>query len=528
MTHARVRRVSTRKRLVTATGGMAAVTIVSRLSGYLRDKVIAVLLGAGAVSDAFYAGLAVPSMFRAFLAEGALHAAFIPSLAELKERSSVDDQRRFVSAMTAVLLLVLPVVVAFGIVAAPLLVRVFAVGFVERPATYRLAVLLTRMMFPYLGLISLAALAQGVLNASDRFALPAATPIALNVCIVAGTVTAVEFAHGTWSWLAIGVIAGGLAQFAVQWWACLRVGIPLVPGGGAFRHPEVRRVLALMIPGVPALGIYQVTLLLSYRFASSVGAGAVVWRFNAARLNELVYGVIIVQLTTAVLPMLAAERAQDEAGARHTLGFAMRLVTLVALPAAVFLTVAARPLTGALFGGGRYTTADVVATASALAMYGWGIPFLGLTKLLAGASYAWKDTRIPVVAAGVNLVVFWVFGVWWTPLMGVAGVAAAASAGQAANVTLLLALSGLKRRLPSVAEVVPGIARHALAAGLTGVALALVVAWLPVPARTGVRSVALVAGLVASAAVLYTLLLILLGAPEWRELRAFLARRKSS
>jgi len=511
---------------VQATGGMALVTVASRVSGYVRDKVIAALLGAGAVTDAFYAGLAIPNMFRAFLAEGALHAAFIPALAELRGKRDLGEQRRFVAAMTSAKLIGVPVVIALGVLAAPWLVRVFAVGFVDRPETFRLAVRFTRLMFPYLGMISLAALAQGVLNASGKFLLPAATPIVLNFFIVTGTVAAVEVFHANWTWLAVGVVAGGFAQFAIQWPACGRLGMPIVPGRGAFSNPEVRRVLALMIPGIPALGIYQVTLLLSYRFASSVGPGAVAWRFNAARLNEMIYGVIIVQLTTAILPMLAAERAQDEARARETLGFAMRLVTLVALPTAVFLTIAAPTVVGTLFGGGRYTPVDVAATSGALAMYAWGLPFLGLTKLLAGASYAWRDTRIPVVAAAVNLVLFWTCGVWWTPMFGVAGVAAAASAGQAANAVVLLVLAGRKGRLPAFRQVLPGIGRHLLAAAVIGLALAILTGHLPHATTTGVRSFALLGGLALGTGAAYAALLVGLRAPEWHEVRDFLARRR--
>lgn len=505
---------------------MAAVTVVSRLSGYARDKAIAALLGAGRVADAFYAGQAVPNMFRAFLAEGALHAAFIPTLSELGERAERDQQRQFVRAMASSLLLVLPLVVAVGIAAAPWLVRIFAVGFLRDAETFDLAVRLTRLMFPYLGLISLAALAQGVLNANDRFLLPAATPIALNLCIVAGVVTATQVAHGAWWWMAVGVVVGGAVQLAVQLPACRRLGLPLIPGGVPFRHPEVRRVLKLMVPGIPALGIYQVTLLLSYRFASTVGPGAVTWRFNATRINELIYGVLIVQLTTALLPMLAAERARSEDSARSTLGFALRLLSFVALPSAVFLLLLAPQVVGALFGGGRYAAVDVMATASALAMYAWGLPFLGYTKMLAGASYAWKDTRVPVVAAAVNLAAFWVLGNAWTASYGIAGLAAAASTGQLLNFVVLAGLNGRAGRMPSVREVVPGVARHLVAALLMGAALYGLRPYLPLRLATGAASLAVLMGAAVAAGALYLLLLVALGAPEWRELRRVLAERR--
>jgi putative peptidoglycan lipid II flippase len=503
---------------------MAAVTVVSRVTGYLRDKVVAALLGAGPVADAFYAGLAVPNMFRALLAEGALHAAFIPTLSEMRERGDAEAQRRFVRAMTAALLLTLPVIVGLGVLAAPVLVRLFAPGF-SGSGTLDLAVRFTRQMFPYLGLISLAGLAQGVLNASGRFLLPAATPIALNLLVVAGTLLAVHLG-AAWGWMAGGVVAGGLAQLLLLWTACRRSGLPLLPGGGGFRHPEVRRVLALMLPGIPALGVYQITLLLSYRFASAVGPGAVTAKFNAARLSELFYGVLIVQLTTAVLPMLAADRARDVERARGTLAFAVRLLSLVALPASVLLAVLARPIVGTALGGGQYGAAAVAVTAAALAMYGLGLPFLGLTKLLSATSYAWKDTRQPVLAAAVNLVTFYALGALWTPVYGVPGIAGAAAAGQAANALSLLALNARAGRLPAARAVLPSVVRHLAAATLMGIVLHFAAAALPPMTVTSLRSVALLAGLGSVALATYAVALVALRATEWDELRAEWARRR--
>jgi len=518
--------VSTSRRLVTATTGMALVTVASRLSGYARDKVVAALLGAGVVSDAFITGFRIPNMFRAFLAEGSLTAAFVPTLVEIRSRGEGPQTRSFVRAMTSALLLVLPLVVAMGVAAAPWLVRLLAPAFLASPEKFSLTVRLTRLMFPYLGLISLAALAQGVLNAADRFLLPAATPIALNLAIVAGTVTAVEVFGGRGEWLAVGVLVGGLAQFAMQAWVCWRLGTPLLPGPGALRHPGVRRVLALMLPGIPALGVYQLTLLMSTRFAASVGNGAVTCLYNASRLNELVYGVVIVQLTTAVLPMLTAERAVSAERARETLAFAMRLHFFVVLPATAFALAAARPLVGVLFGGGRYTAEAVAATAAALVWYSAGMPFLGLTKLLANASYAWKDTRLPVWAAAANLVVFVVAGQATVGAYGIAGIAAAASLGQVANCGILLAGHGVGRRLPRLGAVLPAGARHLAGAALAGLVVAVAVRLLGDLPRTSASGLGALAALAVVAVGVYLGALVLLGAPEWQELRSLLRGRR--
>jgi len=314
---------------------------------------------------------------------------------------------------------------------------------------------------------------------------------------------------------------------AMQLPACRRAGLPLRPGGGWFKHPEVRRVLALMLPGIPALGVYELTLLVSYRFASSVGPGAITARFNANRLAELVYGIFIVQLTTAALPLLAADRARDAGEARRTLAFALRLLSLAAVPAAVALVVLAQPVVGTAFGGGEYGPGSVAMTAGALAMYGWGLPFLGLTKLFASTSYAWKDTRQPVVAAALNLAAFFALGSLWTPVYGVAGVAAAASAGQVVNATVLLLLNARARRLPAAADVLPAIARHLAAATAMGAAVHFLSRALPPATATSVLSLGTLAVLGATGLAVYAGALVALRAPEWGELRAELARRRA-
>ena len=520
--------VSTRTHLLTATGEMAAVTLASRVSGLVRDKVVAYLLGAGMVADAFYTAFRIPNMFRQLLAEGALHAAFIPTLAELRSAGDERRSRAFVGAMTSLLLLALPVIVAVGVLAAPWLVHVFAAKFAANPEKLALTVRLTRLMFPYLGLISLAALAQGVLNASDRFLLPAATPIGLNLCIVAGTVTAVVVLDGRPEWMAVGVLAGGLSQLAVQWMACGRVGLPLIPGRGVRSMREVRAVLVKMAPTVTTLGIYPLTVLLSTRFASEVGEGAVTCIYNASRLNELVYGVVIVQLTTAVLPALAAEKLASEAAARGTLGFAMRLLSAVALPSTAFSVALAAAISGAFFGGGKYGVSAVQTTAAALVMYSLGMPFLGLTKLLASASFAWNDTRSPVIASVVNLVVFFALGVALTGPFGVRGVAAATSGGQLANAAALLWLDGKVRRLPGLREVFPAVGRHLVGALGLGVVAYYLNRLAPVALRTSVRSLVQLSGYALVCGAVYLALLVALGADEWREAREFVRRRRAA
>jgi len=509
--------VSTRQRLVRATGGMAAVTVLSRLSGWGRDKAVAALFGAGMVSDAFMVAFRIPNMFRALLAEGSLHAALVPVLAGLRAAGDERRSRQFVGAMMSLALLVLPLLVAAGMLAAPALVRLVAAPFEEDPDKLALTVRLTRIMFPYLGLISLAAMAQGVLNTGGRFLLPAATPVALNLAIVAGAVTATEGFGGRSEWLAGGVLLGGFLQFAMQWSACSRLGLPLLPGPGALSNPLVGKVVRLMLPGLPSLGIYQITILLSTRLAASVGEGAVTCLYNATRLNELVYGIVVIQLTTAALPMLAEERAKSPEAARQTLAFALRLLSLVTLPAAALAAVLAQPVVGVLLGGGKYGAEAVHMTAVALAAYSLGMPFLALTKVLGGVSFAWLDTRTPLWGAAVNLAVFAACGVLWTGPYGIAGVAGATVAGQLANAVTLLILNGVRGRLPAPRNVLPAVARHLLAAAAAATAAWGLAGLAPPLQVTSLRSLAVLAAVVGAAGAVYVLVLWILRSPELSE-----------
>lgn len=502
------------------------MTLASRLSGYLRDKAVAALIGAGMVGDAFVAGFRIPNMFRAFLAEGALSAAFVPLLAQLRQEGETRRMREFVGAMVSFLLLLLPLLVVLGVLAAPALVHLFAAPFAADPVKLALTVRLTRLMFPYLALISFAALAQGVLNTAGRFLLPAATPVALNLAIIAGAVTASQGPGGRPEWLAIGVLVGGALQVGMQWRACRRLGLPLLPGRGALRHPLVRRVLQLMLPGVPALGIYQVTILLSTRLAAGVGEGAVTCLYNASRINELVYGVVVVQLTTAVLPMLSAERAGSPKQARHTLAFAMRLLSLVTLPAAALGAVLAHPIAGALLGGGKYGAEAVAMTGAALVLYSLGMPFLAVNKLWGGASFAWLDTRTPVWGAAVNLGVFALLGSPLATKFGVAGVAGAAAAGQLANALTLGVLNAVRRRLPAAGEVLPSLVKHLVASAFCAVVGGWLVSSCPPLTTTSLRSLALLAAVGGVALAAYLAALAALCAPELREVVQLVRQRR--
>ncbi len=381
--------------------------MVSRATGWVRDKVLFWALGAGDINDAFRAANRIPNAFRALLAEGALHAAFVPALSRLAGR---EERRReaseLVRGLLAVLLLILAVVVGGGMLLAPWLVKLFAQGYGATPGKLELTVVMTRLMFPYLAFISVAALLQGVLNSHERFLLPAATPILYNLSLAGVAWLVVSRAYDPAPWLCAGVLVGGLLQAAVQWPAVRRLGFRLRPIIAGFRDPAVRRVLLLMLPGIPVLGINQLNQLVSTRFASFIGEGAVTVTYGAYRITELMFGGIVIQLTTVLLPVLSRQLRSDPQQAPKTLVDTMSLVSFVTLPTATFLWLLPAPIVGLAFGGGRFGPEAVVLTAATLSAYAFSLVGLGQAKVMASAFFAQRDTRTPMFCSFLSLALF--------------------------------------------------------------------------------------------------------------------------
>lgn len=386
---------------------MAVVTMVSRLTGWVRDKALFWVLGASDLNDAFRVAFRIPNAFRALLAEGALHAAFVPALSPLAAREeSRREAQELICGLLGVLLVILATIVGLGMVFAPLLVRLFAQGYAEVPGKLELTVLMTRVMFPYLGFISVAALLQGVLNSHERFLLPAATPIFFNLTLAG---TAVFFAADSEHialWLGGAVLIGGAMQAAIQWPAVRSLGIRLRPLWAGVRDPAVRRILILMLPGIPVLGISQLNQLISTRFASFLGEGGVSILSGAYRVTELMFGGIVVQMTTVLLPVLSRQLKQEPEEAPKTLLDTIGLISFVTLPTAVFLMVSAVPVIGLAFGGGRFGSEAVAVTGATLAAYAFSLVGLGQAKVMASAFFAQRNTKTPMWCSFASLGIF--------------------------------------------------------------------------------------------------------------------------
>jgi len=510
--------VSERRLLHHATR-MAAVTFGSRLTGYVRDKALAWVLGADTLNDAFRTAFRIPNAFRALLAEGALHAAFVPALSKLGDDG--DDgraARELVRGVSAALLLALAVVVGLGILASPLLVRLYAQGFAEQPGKLALTVWMNRLMFPYLAFISMAALCQGVLNSRERFLLPAFTPVLFNLVLAASAWWLVRDARHAPTVLALAVLVGGALQFAVQLPAVRRLGFSLRPLWRAARSPTVRRVMLLMLPGVAVLGLNQVNQLVTSLFASYLGDGAVTSQFYAYRVTELMYGGLIVQMTTVLLPVLSRQLREDPAEAPGTLLDTVALVSFVTLPTAVLLVVASRPVIGLLFGGGAFGADAIDVTSRTLAAYAFGLLGTAHAKVMASAFFAQGNTRAPMWGTAAALVMFTVAAAVLVRPLGVPGL------GLANTVAMLLYAGVLTtwyvRRYGlgdvRVAPAVTSFVRQAGAAAAVGAAVWAFRDVLATIDRTGVDEAIRLAVVLVPAGLAYAGLVTLAGGGETR------------
>ena len=429
---------------------VSLLTLASRVTGLVNQVIQAQLFGAGAWMDAFNVAFRIPNLLRRLFAEGAFSQAFVPLLAATRAQDGDAATNALVDAVATVLLWALIATCALGIVGAPLIVCVMAAGLQEFDA----AVVMTRLMFPYIGFMSLVALSAGILNTHKRFAVPAATPVLLNLSLIASAwwLTPVVERHGFAPIFALtaGVMLGGMLQLGVQVPALLRIGsLPRLGLGwasirSAWQHPGVARVLRQMAPALLGVSVAQLSLLINTQIASQVGVGAVSWLTYADRLMEFPTALLGVALGVVLMPQLSGAQASGDA-ARYSglLDWGLRLTLLLALPCAVALLVFAEPMVAVLFHRGAFQASDVQHTVTALMGYGVGLMGLVGVKILAPGFYARQDTRTPVRIAIVVLVLTQLMNLVTVPFLGHAGLAL--SIGLAALVNAGWLLVGLRR-----------------------------------------------------------------------------------
>jgi putative peptidoglycan lipid II flippase len=383
-------------RLFRSTSVVSAMTLLSRISGLARDIGFSRWFGAGLVTDAFFVAFKIPNLLRRFFAEGAFAQAFVPVISEYRSTRSAEEARDLLDRVTGTLALALFVVTAIGVLAAPVLIMIFAPGFLDDNGRFELASDMLRLTFPYIFFISLTALAGGILNTYRRFAVPAFTPVLLNLVLIvfAGWIAPQMERPGIG--LALGVFVAGFVQLAFQAPFLLRLKLLPRPRWG-WAHEGVRRIGRLMLPAIFGSSVAQINILFDTLIASFLIAGSISWLYYSDRLVEFPLGVFGIALATVILPHLSEQHARaSRAQFSAMLDWALKLVLLVALPAAIGLALLAAPLIATIFYGGEFTEHDVRMTAASLTAYAPGLIAFILVKVLAPGYFARQDMRTPV------------------------------------------------------------------------------------------------------------------------------------
>lgn len=377
----------------------SAMTFVSRLLGLVREQVIAGVFGANWMTDAFLVAFRIPNFMRRLFAEGSFSTAFVPVLTEVKEKRSHAELRELVSRTMGTLGGVLLIVTALGVVGADALTAIFAPGSaLEQPEKFRLTADLLRITFPFLMLVSLTALAGGVLNSFHKFALPAVTPVILNLCMIAGAWWFSGWFSIPISVLAWAVLIAGVLQLLLQLPALRALDLLALPRWG-WSHADVRRILRLMVPTLFGSSVAQVNLLLDTLIASFLITGSQSWLGYSDRLLEFPLGIFGVALGTVILPSLSRHHVNTDAqGFSRALDWGLRTTLLISIPAMLGLVLLAHPIVATLFQHGRFTAHDAEMVGLSLAALSFGLPAFALVKVLAPAFYARQDTKTPVRA----------------------------------------------------------------------------------------------------------------------------------
>ena len=422
--------------LLRALAAISSLTFVSRVLGYARDFFIARLFGASLATDAFFVAFKIPNLLRRLFAEGAFSQAFVPILAEQKNKNP-SEVRDLIDRVATLLSIALVIAAALGMAAAPLIVYLTAPGFAADPGKFSLTVELLRITFPYIIFISLVSLSAGILNTWNRFSIPALTPALLNVAFIVGALFFADFFDPPVLVLAWAVFAGGLLQLALQIPVLARLG--LLPRWRLdLRHPGVRRVLFLIVPAAFGVSVSQVSQLINQVFASFLVTGSVSWLYYADRLMEFPAGMLGVAVGTLLLPSLSRYHAGDAREEySRLLDWGLRVTLVLALPAAAALAVLAIPLIATLFHYGRFGIEDAWMTRQALIAYSVGLVGMILVKILAPGFYARQNVVTPVRIGIATLVATQVMNLAFIGPLKHAGLALAIALGACLNAGLL-------------------------------------------------------------------------------------------
>ena len=499
------------EKLFKSTAIVSSMTFLSRILGFIRDIVIARLFGAGLGTDVFFVAFKIPNFLRRLFAEGAFSQAFIPVLAEYKEKGD-GDLKALIASTSGTLAGILFIITAIGVIAAPVIIMLFAPGFIDQPEKLTLAGDLLKITFPYLFFISLTALSGSILNSFGKFAVPAFTPVFLNIALIASAIWLSPYFEQPVTALAWGVFIGGIVQLLFQ--------IPFLMGINQLPKPKwnlknsgVKKIFKLMIPAMFGVSVSQINLLLDTLLASFLVTGSISWLYYSDRLVEFPLGVFGIALATVILPSLSKKHAAASTMAfSNTIDWALRWVFIIATPAAIGLIYLAEPLLLTLFQYGAFTAEHAYQASLSLMAYGLGLlPFIFI-KVLAPGYYARQDTKTPVKIGIIAMVVNMVLNIILMLQFAHVGLALATALSAALNAGLLY--QGLRKE--GVYKPRSGWGRFTLQLLLPNLGLVLMLFWLNPSqaewlASSGAQRSGQLLGLIAAAATVYFILLHIAG-----------------
>ncbi len=463
-----------RERIAKAAGKMSFATLVSRVLGYVKDMMLAFYFGATGISDAFFAAFRITNFLRELFAEGSMSSAFIPVLTEHRHAQGEEAAQRLVKIAFSFILVFAGIVCILGILFAPAIVSVITHGFADQPEKFSLTVLLTRIMFPFLLFISLAALIMGALNTKRVFFIPSLSPAMLNITIILIIIALVPLLQQPIIAVAIGVVIGGFVQFAFQLPSFYKKDYRLgfLPD---FRHPALKKMAVLLIPATLALAVNQVYILVSLLLASYLPEGSITYLYYSMRLIQFPIGIFVVAVGQAALPTLSEHAVKgDYEKLKEHFSFALRLLFFISIPSMAGLIALREPIVNILFQRGTFDYVATKATSEALLFYAFSIWAIGGVKVLTVTFYSLQDTKTPVKIAAAGFAVNLILSLILMGPLRHAGLALAFSLAAILNAALLFFFLGKRLGRVDAERIVQSFVKAMIASiimGLTGWAL---------------------------------------------------------
>ena len=443
---------------------------MSRVLGYFRDMLVAHAFGAGLAADAFYAAYRIPNLLRRLFGEGALSASFIPIMSEYLHCRTKEETQKLINSLFTALIIILSVLSVLGILFAPWLVKLIAYGFTSDPEKLALTINLTKLMFPFLLFICLAALALGILNTLGSFFIPAIAPASLSVSEILYVVAIAPLLSDTSriTGLALSVIIGGALQFIVQWPQIKKLGWKL-QFSVDFKNPGLKRIAKLMAPATLGISVDQINAFVDTICASFLLQGSITALYYSNRIVQMPYAVFGLALSSVAFPAMSKAAAENNVPAmKETLNFSMRFIIFILVPAATALMILGYPIIKVLFERGSFTGQATLLTASALIFYSLGLPAFAFAKLLASAFYSFKNTKTPVKIAVISMVINIALNIILMGPMGVGGLALATAVSSWFNAAALAYLLRKKIGLLGISKIIATTLKTAAASAVMG------------------------------------------------------------